>query len=219
MQSSQRATHDWPTSSVVVLPVAFSGDDATLVAAVREGRPGARAEFFNRYAGDVERLLTHILGFDRELSDILQETYTRAFASLDSLKDPTALKRWLLGVASRTAQKVLRTRARRAWLRYFTDDADESRHEPVTMGVDVQSVRAVRAVYAILEGLTVDQRVAFTLRFVDGMDVGEVAEALGVSLSTAKRRLRRAQTRFVARAQREPMLSDWLARGRQWQTL
>lgn len=219
MQSSHRTSHEWKASPVVVLPIAFSGDDAALVAAVLSGRPGAKAEFFNRYAGDVERLLTHILGFDRELPDILQETYARAYSSLGSLKDPTALKRWLLGVASRTAQKVLRTRARRAWLRYFTDDAEESRHEPITMGVDVQSVRAVRAVYEILEGLTVEQRVAFTLRFIDGMDVGEVAEVLGVSLSTAKRRLKRAQTRFVARAQREPILADWLERGRQWQTL
>lgn len=199
-----------------MLPVSASDDDAVLVAAVREGRAGAKAELFNRYVGDVERLLTHILGFDRDLADILQETYAHAFASLHTLKEPAALKHWLFGVASRTAQKALRTRARRAWLRHFVDEADESRHEPVTPGVDVQSVQAVRAVYAILERLPPEQRVAFTLRFVDAMDVGEVARLLGISLSTAKRRILRARTRFVARAQRDPMLADWLERGSRW---
>ncbi|MFZ5895149.1 MAG: RNA polymerase sigma factor [Myxococcota bacterium] len=205
-------------SSLVVLPVAFSGDDAALVAAVREGRPGAKAEFFNRYVNDVERLLTHILGFDRDFADILQETYTRAFASLHTLNEPSALKQWLFGVASRTAHKVLRARARRAWLRPFVDEADESRNEPIAAGIDPQAAHAVRAVYAILERFPSEQRVAFTLRFIEAMELIEVAEVLGVSLSTAKRRILRAQTRFVAAAKQNPMLADWLERGGRWKS-
>ncbi|HET9956022.1 MAG TPA: RNA polymerase sigma factor [Polyangiaceae bacterium] len=217
MPSSQRANYSRPSASpVVTLPVGFAGDDIALVAAIREGRPAAKAEFFNRYVRDVERMLTHILGPDRELADVLQETYTRAFASLPSLKNPSALKPWLFGVASRTAQKLLRARARRAWLRYFVDDAEEARYEPVTTGLDPQTLHAVHAVYGILDQLPTDQRVAFSLRFIDSMELTEMAEVLGVSLSTAKRRIARAQARFVAAASKNRILSEWLERGGRW---
>lgn len=129
MAASRRAA----PSAVAVLPLPFAGDDAALVAAIREGRPGAKAEFFNRYANHVERVVTHVIGFDSELADILQETYASALGSIHSLKDGSALRPWLFGIATRTARKVLRSRSRRRWLRCFIDDEDEARHEPIAL--------------------------------------------------------------------------------------
>lgn len=203
-------------SAVALLPLGFAGDDAALVAAIREGRPGAKAEFFNRYAGHVERVVTHLIGFDSELADILQETYTLAFASLPSLKEGSALKPWLFGIATRTARKVLRTRSRRRWLRYFIDEEDEARHEPMAVATDAESVHALRAVYGILSRFSVDERIAFSLRYVEGMELEEVAQACGVSLATTKRRLRRAQDRFLLAAAKNSLLFERLERGSRW---
>jgi hypothetical protein len=47
------------------------------------------------------------------------------------------------------------------------------------------------------------------LRFVDELDLNGVADALGVSVSTSKRRVRRAAVRFDTLARLEPALSDW----------
>ncbi|HWA72038.1 MAG TPA: RNA polymerase sigma factor [Polyangiaceae bacterium] len=212
MTHSRRAA----PSAVTVLPLSFAGDDAALVAAIREGRPGAKAEFFNRYANQVERLVTHVIGFDPELADILQETYTIAFASIHSLKQGSALKPWLFGIATRTARKLLRTRSRRRWLRYFIDEEDEARHEPLIGPTDTEAVHTLRAVYAILARLSVDERVAFSLRFVEGMELEEVAATSGVSLATTKRRLRRAQDRFLRAARKDAMLVERLERGGRW---
>jgi len=217
MPSTSRVPNRSESSPVLVLHTGFSGDDTALVAAVREGRPGAKAEFFNRYAKQVERCLTHILGFERELADVLQETYTNAYAALHSLSEPAALKPWLMGIAARTAYKVLRGRSRRAWLRFFVDDAEEARYAPVAPHADHHLLHAVRAVYAVLDRLPAEERLAFTLRFIEGMDLIEVAAAMSTSLSTAKRRLARAQTRFLACAQDNALLTDWLARGGRWQ--
>jgi RNA polymerase sigma-70 factor (ECF subfamily) len=204
--------------NLIVLQRGFAGDDAALVAAIRAGHSGARAEFFNRFANQVERIITHVIGFDRDLADILQDTFTRAVAALDKLESPSSLKPWLFRIAAMSARKVLRARKRRAWLRIFADPEEEARYEPATSMADPDDARAIATVYGILGKLPTDERLAFALRFIEGMELTEVASTCRVSLATIKRRLKRAEERFLSAAQLEPTLSDWLRRGSRWQT-
>ena len=57
---------------------------------------------------------------------------------------------------------------------------------------------------------------AFALRFVDGMDLNEVASACGVSRATVSRRLERAERRFAEGARRHEALAQWLERSSRW---
>ena len=52
----------------------FAGDDAALVTAIRSGQTGCTAELFDRYGTHVQRVLTNVLGFDRELADLIEQT-------------------------------------------------------------------------------------------------------------------------------------------------
>jgi RNA polymerase sigma-70 factor (ECF subfamily) len=200
----------------VVLPLGFSGDDTALLDALREHHPGAKAAFFHRHAGYVERVITRVIGFDRELSDIMQDVFLNALSSIHTLRDAAVLRPWLAQVATRTARKVLRTRSRRRWLRLFVDQEDEKSSEQTTSGTDLATLRALGAVYAVLEELPADEHIAFALRFIEGMEIAEVAAACRVSLSTAKRRLQRAERRFIDKARQRPELGDWLGRGERW---
>ena len=200
----------------VVLPLGFSGDDAALVAALREHHPGAKAAFFHRHAAYVERVITRVIGFDHELSDIVQDVFLTALSSLHTLRDAGALRPWLAQVATGTARKMLRTRSRRRWLRLFVDREDEKSAERVTSGTDLATLRALGAVYGVLEELPADEHIAFALRFIEGMEITEVAAACRVSLSTAKRRLARAERLFIDKARQRPELGDWLGRGERW---
>lgn len=199
-----------------MLPMAFTGDDAALVAALREQHPGAKAAFFHRHAAYVERVVTRVIGFDRELADILQDVFLNALSSLHTLKDARALKPWLAQVAALTARKVLRSRSRRHWLRLFTDQEDERRAERPVASADLGTLRALHAVYAILEELPADEHIAFALRFIEGMELTEVASACRVSLATVKRRLQRAEKRFLEKAEGRPELGEWLKGGGRW---
>ena len=202
----------------VVLPLAFSGDDGALLVALRDHHPAAKAAFFIRHAAYVERVITRVIGFDGELSDIVQDAFLNALSSLHTLKDASALRPWLAQVATHTARKVLRTRSRRRWLRLFVDQEDEKSLERAASGTDLATLRALGAVYAVLEELPADEHIAFALRFIEGMEIAEVAAACRVSLSTAKRRLQRAERRFLDKAQQRPELGDWLGRGERWKS-
>jgi RNA polymerase sigma-70 factor (ECF subfamily) len=75
---------------------------------------------------------------------------------------------------------------------------------------------ALRATYAALDALPADERVAFALRFIDGMELTEVAAACETSLATIKRRLARAEDRFEAEARKHPALEAWIDGGTRW---
>jgi RNA polymerase sigma-70 factor (ECF subfamily) len=48
------------------------------------------------------------------------------------------------------------------------------------------------------------------LRHIEGLELTEVAEALGCSLATAKRKIAKASDHVFARAASDPFLSDYL---------
>ena len=200
-----------------VVPLPFvAADDTALVQGLLADNPGAKVVFFNRYSPDVERLVTHLIGLDRELADILQEVFVQALASIGNLRDPAALKPWLMRIAAHSARRALRTSTRRSWLRFFTDAEEEARSEPVVAGIDAEGRETLRAVYAVLNRMPADDRIAFALRYIDGMELTEVAAACEVSLATIKRRLQRAEKGFFDRARARPELEEWLEGGARW---
>jgi RNA polymerase sigma-70 factor (ECF subfamily) len=185
-------------------------DDAALVAALTSEDPAARAEVFDRYGPHVQRVLARVLGHDNELADLLHEVFVRALAQIDRLDDPSALKAWLTSIAVFTAREHIRRRVRGRWLRFF---ASEDLPEVPFVAAGEEIRESLRATYAVLERLGVDDRIAFSLRFIEGLELGEVAAACCVSLNTIKRRLARAEKRFVGLARREPSLREWLEGG------
>jgi len=71
--------------------------------------------------------------------------------------------------------------------------------------------QAVSRLYGILDRLGSEERLAFVLRFIEGMELTEVAAALGLSLATTKRRLVRARARFDHHIARDPGLAPYLS--------
>jgi RNA polymerase sigma-70 factor (ECF subfamily) len=160
----------------------------------------AKRAFVNRFEADVERAVIRLIGPDREISDVRQEVFEQALLSIDKLRDPTALRPWLMGITRHCARRTLRSRTRRAWLRSFVDADEEARSQPIAPGIDPETRETLRLVYASLNRMPAVDRVAFTHRYIDGMELPEIAVACSVSLATVKRRLNRALSRL--RAQR-----------------
>jgi RNA polymerase sigma-70 factor (ECF subfamily) len=176
--------------------VAFAGSEA-LAAALKRGQPEARAAFFDTYEPHARRILTHVLGPDPELTDVLHDSFVNAFRSVHTLRDPSALGAWFTRVTVFTARKVLRSRRRRAWLRLFKSDEHEAVWEPLAPD-DVEKSHAVHAAYSALAKLPADEQLVFALHYVQGMTLNEVGAACELSLSTVKRRVKRARTAFLS---------------------
>lgn len=180
-------------------------DEAAQVQAVLAGDDDARAAFFDRHAGLVQRVLARTLGADSELEDLLHDVFVEAFASLRNLRDPRAIRPWLVGVAAHTARRCIRRRQRSRWLVFF--GAGELPEPPMTLGEDAYG--QLRTIHKLLGRLGVEEQLVFSLRWLEGMQVDEVAQACALSMSTTKRRLAAAERRFRAMARNHPEIERW----------
>lgn len=187
--------------------------EIAFVEALRVGDPRARELLVERYMPLVERLVAGALGVDSDLTDVVQDVFVRVLEGVHKLKDPSALPRWIASLAVFTARGRIRRKRRWRWIRFV---APETLPEVPVRQADGDTRMAVRATYRALDMLPTDERLAFTLRFVAEMELTEVAAACQVSLATIKRRLSRAEARFLAAAQESAVLRDRLDRGGRW---
>ena len=197
----------------MLTPLTFVGDDVALLQALRAGHPGAAAEFYDRHATHVHRTLRSALGADEDIPDLLQEVFIRALDRIGSLRDFDRVQSWLGTIALFVARAHIRTRTRRRWLRVFSPERTRPSHldQPSS-----EARRALREIYEVLEVMQVDERMAFVTRIIDGMTLPDAATACRTSLATFKRRLARAEKRFLATARHRPELERWLEDGTRW---
>lgn len=193
--------------------------DGDLVAALASGVPGRcdvpapGALLFDRYALHVRRVLVNVLGYDTDVDDLVQEVFARALAGIGRVRDGDQLKAWVARIAVFTARTHIKNKARHRSLFYrSTASLVDTPSEPVDQTkTDPETREAAQATYRVLDRMNADLRIAFVLRFIEGMELKEVATACGKSLATIKRRLRKAQAQFLRLAAGEPSLTLYMA--------
>jgi RNA polymerase sigma-70 factor (ECF subfamily) len=184
-------------------------DDAALARAAAEGAKDAPGALWDRFSPSVRRVIGRILGSGAELEDHVQETFLQFFKDLPHLRDNNLVRAFLLGIGARVARSELRRRRLRRWL-FFTDTGAPP--EEPGAGADTDAREAIRRLYALLDRLDDESRTLFVLRLLEGLELEEIAAAMGLSLATTKRHLAKLITRVRATAARDPVLAGYIDR-------
>ncbi|MGF1508855.1 MAG: RNA polymerase sigma factor [Myxococcota bacterium] len=180
-----------------------SESDEQLVARLKAGEPDAGRRLYDRFSADVNRVLWRYLRAPVDLDDRVQQVFERVFEGINRLKDPAALRSFVVGTAVNVAKEAHRRR------REVSGETDHAK----APDVDFDARDTVRAFYAVTDRMSEDARTVFVLRYVDGRSIRELSELLEWSEATVKRRLTRAEQIFRAMADKEPRLKERLARG------
>ncbi|MFO0675656.1 MAG: RNA polymerase sigma factor [Polyangiaceae bacterium] len=187
-------------ASAITLPASLPSDPhpelerrvAGREQAVFRGEVHALSDLYRAHARYVGGVVYRLMGDDRDLEDVVQETFVDALDGLARLEDPSRVRGWLVTVAVRRAHKLLARRRRRGFLlahcAWFSANAS-----------DPEDRRPVDELYEALDGIPVDLRVPWILHRIEHMTLPEVAAATGVSLATVKRRIDGAQERITKR--------------------
>jgi RNA polymerase sigma-70 factor (ECF subfamily) len=181
--------------------------DAELVEAVARGDSQAVAAIWGRYSSLVRSVVRASLGPDASAEDLVQDVFVAFLRAADTLRDASAVRGFLIGVAVRLVALELRRRKIRRWI---TLSPSGSLPETPVAPRDVEGREALAALYRLLGRMPNRRRLAFVLRIVQGCEILEVASALGVSDSTAKREVVRAQEQLLRQASREPALFQYI---------
>ncbi len=196
----------------IVAPGEDPPDDATLVAAVRAKEPGAAGRMWDTYASLVRRILRRILG-PVDAEDGVQDAFLRLFRDLGSLRDPAALRSFLIGITLHVAKSELRRRRAKRWL-LLSDDGVLAEPEATDADGWHEPRAAVVRLYQVLDRVSYERRTVFVLRYVEGLDLAELSAVLDCSLATTKRRVADAARRVCVLAAADPLLAPYLE-GRQ----
>ncbi len=170
-------------------------EDAKLVVLAAEGEPAAAEQLYRRHAGFALNLAARIAGSSAEVEDVVHDAFIRAFEALRGLRNPAAFKTWLGSIVVHG----MRSRLRREKLRRVLGlgGAQPVDIDCIASPAASPATRAELAqLYALVGTLAADERIAWTLRFIEGHDLAQTAELCGCSLATIKRRIARAQ-RYV----------------------
>jgi RNA polymerase sigma-70 factor (ECF subfamily) len=208
-QRPRRANLASSEPSIARLPLHAS--DFDILGALHARTAAGGAALYDRYHRHVRRVLIRVLGPSSDLNDLVQDVFITAINTIDRVVGPESLRAWLTSIAVFTARDAVRRRARRRFLLLTAyEDLPETEAPVPSPEVD----EALRTTYRVLGKMPPDERIAFALRFIDGMDLVDVANACRVSLATIKRRVQRSRQRFASIASQYDELSEWLGRGR-----
>ncbi|HNW92514.1 MAG TPA: sigma-70 family RNA polymerase sigma factor [bacterium] len=140
------------------------------------------------------RYLTRLAGA-AAAEDIAQETFIRAYRALAEFGGEAQAATWLYRIATNCAHDHFRRTAARGGAA-AGDEALAS--IPVAAEQERQAIRheAQTCISDLVQNLPESYRVVLTLSDMEGLADREVAEVLGLSVSTAKMRLHRARARM-----------------------
>ena len=193
-------------SQSLSLKVSEAVSDEELVRRALAGERWGREMLYRRHAGSLLAMTVRLLANRGEAEEVVQDTFVRAFEQLGTLREPAAVRGWL----GQIAVNLVRRRFRRGRLMRFlgldrgADDATlEALADP---GVSTDQRAELALVDRMLRGMKPALRLAWMLRRVDGLELGEVASLCDCSLATVKRRIAEADViveRHVALPQSE----------------
>jgi RNA polymerase sigma-70 factor, ECF subfamily len=181
------------------------GEDLILAEALLAGDPSAAKEAWRRFSPPVRVTLRRMLGPGGDLEDLIQDVFLRFFDALCSLRSVESIRAFITGIAIRRAQEELRRREVRRRFSHLLP----AFLRPRTTELDDQSRDAVAHLYRVLDTLSPDERTLYVLRYIQGMDHARLADALGVSVPTVRRRLERLTLRMDELVKADPVLADY----------
>lgn len=170
-------------------------NEAQSIARARHGEEAAWVALVRQHQDAVFRLAYLLLGDADDANDVAQETFIRAFRSLEQFDDERPLRPWLLQIARNLARNRQRAAGRylAALRRWF--DADRAPTPTRVEALTARQMEAERLWQAIARLKVQDQEVIY-LRYFLELSVADTASTLGVADGTVKSRLSRALERL-----------------------
>ena len=182
--------------------------DVELVSALIDNRPEAQRLVVQRFAPLVRGLLRRSLGPKCDIDDAQQEVFWCLFRRIDTLREPAALRAFIMAITFRVA-----LHERRRSRKFSAAPFDHERAEPTTKHDDAVASYALIRLGKLVLRLHERERKTFVLRFIEGMTVSEIAGALAISEATTRRSFSRAWSSVNKWAARDPFLFDYFGSG------
>jgi RNA polymerase sigma-70 factor (ECF subfamily) len=169
-------------------------NDLQWIQAAKKGDEDAYAQLVRRHSGGLHRAVARILADDTEAWDVVQMAFLKAWQKLDRYNPRYSFTTWLYRIGTNLAIDLLRSRTSRERAHKA---GTEHRLRLVGTGEGAgslaDSTEATNVLQQLVRVLTPQQRSAFVLREMEGLETAEVAEVLGCSATTVRNHIFQAR--------------------------
>lgn len=175
-------------------------EESDLISAILAGDTEIYHQLIRPYQRIVYIMSLTYLRNETDAEDVAQETFLRAFQNLTKFRGESKFSTWLISIALNEARSQLR---RRANIRVFSLDEPQDpempsspehlRDERDLPSVVLEREEVQRLLLEAVESLPKIYKQVFLMREIEGLNINETAEILGISPSLVKVRLHRAR--------------------------
>lgn len=180
--------------SKVVEMAQYHNANENVIAGCKRGDRKAQYEIYKQYSKAMYNVALRITGDTLEAEDVLQEGFLIAFDKIASYRNEATFGAWLKKIMVNAA--LNQVRKRRYQFSEIDEDDDYEDSSPqeaqVEEEINFQAAQIRKAVESLPDGF----RIVFTLYLLEGYDHAEIAEILGISVSTSKSQYNRAKKKL-----------------------
>jgi RNA polymerase sigma-70 factor (ECF subfamily) len=171
--------------------------DAALVRRVVDGDVDAYALLVARYRDRLARYALRMLGDRSDAEEVLQDTFVRAYRSLERCESPERFDAWIFSILVNRCRTAGARSSRRSRT-FVRDEALLLRASSADPGAALEVERGAwrEEIERALARLDAGQREAFLLKHVEELSYEEMATLTGVGVSALKMRVKRACDRL-----------------------
>ena len=178
---------------------------------VRKARAGDKDAFgvlYNRTYNQAFYTVKSMIKDDDAVSDILQDSYVKAFMHMDSFKGDDKFLPWIKQIAANTARDWLKKKKPMLFTDLNDDDDDmafeeqieDEREENIPEKL-IEQKETIRLIGEIVDSLPDDQRAVIGMYYYEKKSVKDIASAMGASQSAIKSRLKYGRDKIKAKVE------------------
>ena len=176
-------------------------NEEPIIASVLAGNTGEFRKLVEQYHRSIFRFARNLIGNEHDVEDITQEVFLAAFDHLAAFNSNRAsFLTWLLTIARNRCVNYLKRKrpvidGEMVSATLSAADSDQHTKNEFWSRLD-----------EALDGLPIDQKMAFVLSEIEGLSYAEIAHIEQTTLGTVKSRIHRAKKRL--RSVMSPTLGD-----------
>ena len=161
---------------------ADEGLDSELIARWKSGDERAASALVARHASALARFAV-ASGERNEVDELVQDTFVRAFNSLDGFRGESSFRTWLFTIERRLLVDRRRSEKRRRDRVEIQEDDASTEYDALDGVVATETERRMRKA---VSRLSPTQKEVFTLRVAEGLSYKEIAAAVGTTEGAAR---------------------------------
>ena len=162
-----------------------------LVARCRKGEQRAQMEIYDRYYKAMYNTAYRITRHSAEAEDIMQESFLKAFARIDSFNEDATFGAWLKRIVINQSITALNRSKKLAEVSY--NDELKNEEDSVGLVIDANTNDKMKLVLNALKNLKENYRICLTLHLIEGYDHEEISEIMKISYGNCRTMISRAK--------------------------